>query len=97
MGANRGASEVRADLVLVHALMDENQVLSRELARVQQRSTRWHAERAAEQERLAAQLMRLRADSIIKTTLIAAQAADLAALRRDKPEFLVRSPTMRFA
>lgn len=83
---HQAGASVRADLHKLRALSEENGVLTRELARVQQRSTQWQAERTAEHERLNAQLIRLRAESIGKDTVIAAQAAELDALRRSTPE-----------
>ncbi len=60
-----------SDLRLLRALAEENALLARELGRVQGRATRWREECIAQAERLDAQLMRARADAIIKQTLLA--------------------------
>jgi len=69
----------RADLQRLQALGAEHAALKRELASTQERNARALAERSAQMECLAAQLMRLRAEGIQKDSLIAALREDLAA------------------
>ncbi|XHS80360.1 DUF2325 domain-containing protein [Burkholderiaceae bacterium UC74_6] len=61
----------RADLQKLDALIEENAVLARELARAQERSTRLLAERAQQIEQQSAQLVQLRAELLGRDTLIA--------------------------
>lgn len=60
------------DLRLLRALAEENALLARELGRVQARFTRWREDGIAQADRLEAQLMRARADAIVKQTRLAA-------------------------
>lgn len=60
------------DVRLLRALAEENAVLARELGRVQARATRWRDDCIAQAERLDVQLMRARADAIVKQTQLAA-------------------------
>lgn len=59
------------DLRLLRALAEENALLSRELGRVQARFTRWREDCISQADRLDAQLMRARADAIVKETRLA--------------------------
>ncbi len=68
------------------ALAAANVQLAAELARAQQRGMQAQLERAAEQERLNAQLMRLRAEAIARETFAATQQAELELLRQATPE-----------
>lgn len=75
----------RADLGRLEALADENAVLAAELARVQQRSQRVLQERAAAQERQAAELVQLRAQLLGRDTLLASLREDMQALAAAAP------------
>jgi hypothetical protein len=79
-----GASQ-RADLQRLAALMEENGVLARELATVQQRSTRLVNDKSLRLERVQAQLMTLRAELIGRDTTIAALRDELRALEEAVP------------
>lgn len=81
-----GATE-RIDTARFNALLGENAVLTRELGKAQERSTRLISEKSGEIERLAAQLVRLRAESMGKDSRIAFLCEDLAALKAAQPEF----------
>ncbi|MBI1891450.1 MAG: DUF2325 domain-containing protein [Burkholderiales bacterium] len=80
-----GAS-VRADLAKLKSVMEENGILSRELGRVQERTTRLLCEKSSEIERLNAQLMHMRAENIGKETTVACLQADLEELRAAIPD-----------
>ena len=67
----RAAAAVRADLAQADALRLQNQVLSAELARAQQRHAQAQAERQAEREQLQAVLLQLRAEATAKDLAIA--------------------------
>ena len=69
-----------ADLRLLRVLAEENALLARELGRVQARATRWREDCIAQAERVDGQLMRARADAIVKQTLLAALRDRLDAL-----------------
>ncbi|PND40173.1 DUF2325 domain-containing protein [Paucibacter aquatile] len=75
----------RADLGRLEALADENAVLAAELARVQQRSQRVLQERAAAQERQAAELVQLRAQLLGRDNLLASLRDDMQALEAAAP------------
>lgn len=68
------------DLRLLRALAEENALLARELGRVQARFTRWREDCIVQADRLDAQLMRSRADAIIKETRLAVLRDRLDAL-----------------
>lgn len=82
---HQAGAAARVDLVRLQRLQDENLVLGRELASVQERITRMMAERNQEIEQLAAQLMQLRAESIAKDTKAAALQAELQQLQQAIP------------
>lgn len=82
---------VRADLNKFNSLLDENAVLTRELGRVQGRSTRLMVEKAGEIERLHAQILQLRAQNIGKDSSIAFLTEDLAALKAAIPALELRA------
>jgi len=65
-----GAAD-RADLARLQALLDENQVLSRELGQAQQRCTRQAEQHARKLDELQAHLMQTRAELIGRDTVIA--------------------------
>lgn len=75
----------RADLQRLEALADENTVLGRELAQVQQRSSRLLQERASLIEKQAAELVSKRAEAIGKDTLVAALREELRKLEAAVP------------
>ena len=75
----------RADLQRMQALTTEQAALKRELAATRERSARALAERNAQMERQAAQLMRLRAEGIQKDRVNAALREDLAAAESTAP------------
>lgn len=79
----------------LRALVDENLLLVRELARVQQRSSQWRDECVARIERLDAQLMRSRARCIAKDTQVAALRESLEALRKRTSTWLTNEELLR--
>ena len=82
---HQAGANARLDVARFSAVLDENAVLTRELARVQERSTRLLAEKSAEIVRLAALHMRVQADNIGKESRIAFLSEDLVALRAYNP------------
>lgn len=76
----------RVELARFEALIDENAVLSRQLAVVQQRSTRVAAEQAQRREALEAELVRLRAALIGRDTALAGVREQLQALQQAAPD-----------
>lgn len=82
---HQAGAAVRVDLVRFNALLSENGVLSRELAKAQERSTRALADKAADVDRLQAQLMQLRAELLAKDSRLAFMAEDLEALKASLP------------
>jgi len=87
---HQAGSANRADLRRLHALLDENAVLTRELAAAQQRSTRVGQEQAARNEQLHADLLRTRAELIARDTRIAALSEELRALEDAVPALRLR-------
>ena len=69
------------------ALMEENAILTRELARVQARSTRLIAEKSNELARLNSQIFALQASLAGKDNKIEALNENLAALKAALPSF----------
>ena len=82
---HQAGANVRIDVARFTALLDENAVLTRELGRAQERSTRVLAEKSAEIARLTTLHMRVQADNITKESRIAFLADDLAALKASNP------------
>lgn len=82
---HQAGARVRVDLARFTALMEENGVLARELAKVQERSTRSLTDKAIELERLQGQLMQLRADNLTKDSRLAFLSDDLEALKASLP------------
>ncbi|MBI2748365.1 MAG: DUF2325 domain-containing protein [Burkholderiales bacterium] len=82
---HQAGARVQVDLERFHAVLDENATLARELARVQERSTRLLAEKSAEIAQLQAQLLRARADALAKDSAAALAREDLAALKASIP------------
>lgn len=85
MFQHQAGAGVRLEIAKFNALADENAVLARELAKVQERSTRLIASKAAESEKLQAEVVRARADVIGKDSQIAYLAQDLATLQAASP------------
>ncbi len=75
----------RADLQRLEALEAENQILGRELARAQARSSKLLEERATVNAQQAAELMRLRAELVGSATLLASLREELAQLEAAVP------------
>ncbi len=82
---HQAGANVRIDVARFTAVLDENGVLTRELGRAQERSTRLLAEKSAEIARLAVQNMRVQADNISKESRVAFLSEDLAALKAANP------------
>ena len=86
MFQHQAGAGVRLEIVRFNALADENSVLTRELARVQERMTRVMVLKAAELEGLAAELLQSRGAGITKDSRIAFLTQDLEALQTSIPE-----------
>lgn len=82
---HQAGANVRIDVARFTAVLDENAVLTRELGRAQERSTRLLAEKAAEIARLTTLHMRVQAENISKESRIAFLSEDLAALKASNP------------
>lgn len=78
---HQAGANARIDVARFSAVLDENAVLTRELGRTQERSTRWLAEKSADIARLTMLNMRLHADNIAKESRIVFLLDDLAALK----------------
>jgi hypothetical protein len=89
-----GAAD-RANLARLNALQDENEVLSRELAAAQQRSTQQAADHARRVEQLQAELVRARAQTLGRDTLIASLDQDLRELEAAVPSLRGRDELTR--
>ena len=85
----------RADQRALRALAEENALLARELGRVQARCTQWRDDCIAQAERLEGQLMRARADNIVKQTRIAALRDALDALEQRAAAWLSHEDLVR--
>lgn len=81
---------VRADHAQLDALLDENAILTRELARAQQRSQQLAQEHAAAMQRLEQENMRLRGEIISRQTALHRTAEQLQALQQAAPDLLPR-------
>jgi len=75
----------RVDLARVEALEDENVVLARELAAAQQRCTRQAAEQARLADQRQAELVRLRAELVVRDTALAQACEQLEVLEAAAP------------
>jgi len=84
---HQAGATVRADIVRFNAVLEENAILGREIARQQERHTRFVQEKTHEIEQLQQHIVQLRADSIGKESVIAYLSADLQALKSTVPEF----------
>jgi Uncharacterized protein conserved in bacteria (DUF2325) len=76
---------VRVDIDRFEALLDENAVLTRELAAAQQRTTRMAEEHQRRNDVLQSMVMQMRGQLMVKDTTIATQQADLQALEAASP------------
>jgi hypothetical protein len=76
-----------ADSIDLDRLSKENAVLTRELGKVQERSTRLLSDKHAEIERLNLQLMQLRVENVAQVSRIAFLSEDLLALKASIPRF----------
>ena len=74
-----------SDMARLSTVLDENALLTRELGRAQERSTRVLAEKSAEIARLVALHIRVQADNISKESLMAFLSEDLAAPKASNP------------
>lgn len=81
---------VRADHAQLDALLDENAVLTRELARAQQRSQQLAQEHATALQRLEQENMRLRGELISRQTQLHRTAEQLQALQQEAPDLQPR-------
>lgn len=81
---------VRADHAQLDALLDENAILARELARAQQRSQQLAQEHATVMQRLEQENMRLRGELISHQTQLHRAADQLQALQQEAPDLLPR-------
>jgi hypothetical protein len=76
---------VRADINKFNATLDENKRLLHDLNKAQQRATALMAEKSAEAEKHAAQMMQLRAQVVGKDSMIDSLKIELAQLRESIP------------
>jgi hypothetical protein len=76
----------RVDLARFEALIDENAVLSRQLAVVQQRSARLAADQARRRDALEAELVRLRGELIGRDTTLAELREQVLAMAQTAPD-----------
>ena len=92
---HQAGAVARADIHRLNALVDENAVLTRELARLQARSAVTQQERNAEQERHNAALMQLRAQLIGRDSVAAGLRQELEELRASIPGLATRERLAR--
>lgn len=92
---HQAGAATRADISRLHALEQANAAHERELARLQQRSTAWQAERHAEQEQHASALMLLRAQLVGRDSVIASQRQQLEELHNTIPGLATRERLAR--
>jgi hypothetical protein len=76
---------VRADITKFNATLEENKRLAHDLAKAQQRGAALLAEKSADGERHAAQLMQLRAQAVGKDSMIDSLKMELEQLRESIP------------
>ncbi|WP_374674905.1 DUF2325 domain-containing protein [Ideonella sp.] len=89
-----GAAD-RADLARLETLLQENEVLARELGAAQQRCVQQAADHARRLEATQAQLVRARADLIGRDTLVAGLQDELRALEAAVPSLRSRDELTR--
>jgi len=82
---------VRADITKFNATLEENKRLTHELAKAQQRGAALLAEKSAESEKHAAQLMQLRAQAVGKDSMIDSLKTELEQLRESIPGLEARA------
>lgn len=87
---HQAGARVQADLCAMDALLSENAVLGRELAKVQERTTRLVGQKNAEIEALHADLMKLRATLIAKDSSLDFLQDELIRTRAMVPELEAR-------
>lgn len=92
---HQAGAATRADISRLHELEQANAAQERELARLQQRSTAWQAERHAEQEQHASALMLLRAQLVGRDSVIASQRQQLEELHATIPGLATRERLAR--
>lgn len=83
---HQAGASVRVDISRFNALLLENGVLTRELAKVQERSTRLLGDKARELEQAHLQLIALRAECQGKDAQLSAVAQEMARLKAAVPE-----------
>lgn len=88
---HQAGAVARGDRQQIEARLQQGEAAARELTHLQQRQQQWQAERAAEVERLQAELMRARAELVGRDSLLAAARADLDELRQTVPDLATRS------
>lgn len=84
---HQAGATVRTDLMRFNALVEENAVLGRELARVQERSNRLMQEKVQEIAKLEKILLQLRAENIGKESVIFYLNSDIYTLKASVPDF----------
>lgn len=92
---HQAGAATRADISRLQELEQANAAQERELARLQQRSTAWQAERHAEQEQHASALMLLRAQLVGRDSVIASQRQQLEELHATIPGLATRERLAR--
>lgn len=85
MYQHQAGAAVRVDWARHQALLEENGVLARELAKAQDRCTRLGADKAQEMAELQTQLMRSRAELVGRDTRLAFVLADMQELQAQVP------------
>jgi hypothetical protein len=86
MFQHQAGAGVRLEIARFNALAEENAVLGRELGKVQERISRVMAQKTADIDRLQAELLQVRAESIAKDSRLAFMAQDIAALQASVPD-----------
>lgn len=84
-----GAAQ-RADLKRMEAVLDENAVLGRELARAQQRQSKLSTKNVGRLAELQAQIMQLRGEVITRDTLLSTLKVQLQRLEQAVPDLACR-------
>jgi len=92
---HQAGAATRADINRLQALEQANAVQARELARLQQRSAAWQAERHAEQETHAAAMMQLRAQLVGRDSVLASLRQQLEELHATIPGLATRERLAR--
>nr|WP_315468022.1 DUF2325 domain-containing protein [uncultured Undibacterium sp.] len=83
---HQAGATVRADIMRFNAVLEENAILAREIAKQQERHTRYIQEKTQELELLQQSIVQLRAENIGKESVIAYLNTDLQALKNTIPE-----------